>query len=217
MKILFRFTDSEAEVSSDESIDELDLSASFFNISDEESDDEQTPTMHGSSQSQENLLYSGAPAGLTEYMAHVLLFQYSVRHSLTGKALQELLHLLGVFLPRDAEIPKSVRHLKQFFLKTYKEQCPAMQKYCTFCQRLLRDDETCTCNAGCSEFVTVPIGPQLKARFQGKWVVISCILQWIVLNLLFLLFSAKEGEGLDQKLGTQLTSELANHSTQNNV
>lgn len=142
-------------------MDELDLSTSFFN------EQEHIPTE--SSQSQEKLLYSGAPAGLTEYMAHVLLFQYFVRHSLTSKALQELLNLLAVFLPNDAKIPKSVHHLKQFFLATYKEQCPTMQKYCTFCQKLLYEGEICTCDTGTSEFVTVPIGPQLKARFESKF------------------------------------------------
>lgn len=182
MKTLSCFTDPEAEVSSSESIDELDLSASFFNISDEESDDEETPIKQGSSESQEKLVYNGAQAGLTEYMAHVLLFQYSIRHSLTGKALQELLHLLSVFLPKDAKIPKSVHQLKQYFLKTHKEQCPAMQKYCTYCQCLLSEDKTCTCNAGYSEFVTVPIGPQLKARFESKWVLGDLLyFPWIAL------------------------------------
>lgn len=87
---------------------------------------------------------------------------------LTSKALQELLQLLTVFLPADARVPKSVRQLKQFFLKKYPEQCPAMQKYCKLCQRLLLESEMCACNAGHSEFVTVPVGPQLQARLESK-------------------------------------------------
>ncbi len=159
------FIDSDVEVcSSEESVDELDLSTSFFDVSGETVDE----PLPESSSVQEKLLYEEAPADLTVHMAHVLLFQYSVRHSLTSKAFQELLQLMRVFLPKDAAIPKSVRHLKQFFLKTYTEQCPTMQKYCSLCQRLI--DETCTCNAGINKFVTVPVGPQLKSRLESKCV-----------------------------------------------
>lgn len=74
--LFFCSIDSE---SSDESLDELDLSASFFVV--DESDEAHTPT--GGSTNQEKPLYYGAPEGLTESMAHMLVFQYSTRHSLT--------------------------------------------------------------------------------------------------------------------------------------
>jgi hypothetical protein len=65
--------------SSDSSFDELDLNASFF-VNDDNPISNPQPT--------EEPLYSGAPPGLTEYMAHLLVFQYSTKHSLTGKALE---------------------------------------------------------------------------------------------------------------------------------
>ena len=110
--------------SSLESFDDLDFNASFFMESDNEEDisttDTTNPKEHTDTTNpdlpRERPLYSGAPDGLTEYMAHLLLFQYSTRHSLTGRALQELLQLLIIFLPAGARIPKSVRKLKQYFL-----------------------------------------------------------------------------------------------------
>ena len=147
-------------------MDELDLSTSYFNVSDDDEEPLPVQTPTTSSTVQDKLLYKGAPADLTVHIAYVLLFQYSVRHSLTSKAFQELLQLMTVFLPKDAAIPKSVRHLKQYFVKTYPEQCPKMQKYCSFCQSLI--EKTCSCNAGVSQFVTVPVGPQLKSRLESK-------------------------------------------------
>lgn len=55
-------------------------------------------------------LYIGAPAGLTVFMSYLLLFQFSIRHSLTTKALEELLQL-STFVP-NAALPKSVYQLK---------------------------------------------------------------------------------------------------------
>ena len=40
-------------------------------------------------------------------VANLLLFQFSVRHSLTAKALEELLMLLSAMLPADAKLPKT--------------------------------------------------------------------------------------------------------------
>ena len=73
-------------------------------------------------------LYNGAPEDLTEYMAHLLLFEYSMKHSLTGKALDELLHLMSAFLPHDAKLPQSARQLKKYC--THDKQL-IMQNYCS--------------------------------------------------------------------------------------
>ena len=39
-----------------------------------------------------------------------------MRHSLTAKALEELLMLLSAMLPADAKLPKTVHQLKKIFL-----------------------------------------------------------------------------------------------------
>ena len=95
-----------------------------------------------------------------------------MRHSLTAKALQELLHLMNVFLPLDALLPKSVHELKQFFTKLFPDQQPSMQMYCSNCQRLLTSENSfCSCGVECSQFINVPIGPQLKARLESQLIV----------------------------------------------
>lgn len=145
---------------------DIDVSTSFFMSIDEgeqvgtDCDHVEEPSSFSKS------LYEGAPSGLTEYIGHLLIFQYSVRHSLTGKALDELLHLLNTFLP-DAHLPKSLRQLRKFFMEIYVEQQPITQRYCSNCHILLNEGESCPCEASCSQFVTVPIGPQLKARLEG--------------------------------------------------
>ncbi|SMN12434.1 hypothetical protein SPBRAN_884 [uncultured Candidatus Thioglobus sp.] len=143
---------------------ELDLSQSFF---DEDSGDDADDPQ---AESYSKPLYQGAPDDLTEYIAHQLLFQFSVKHSLTAKALEELLHLMAVFLPSDAALPKSVRQLKAFFLKTHSDASPVIQKYCPTCHVTMKETEKscCRCQTTYSEFVTVPIGPQLKARLESK-------------------------------------------------
>ncbi len=120
------------------------------------------------SQGFEALLYEGAPAGLTEYTAHLLLFQYSVKHSLNSQALSDLLHLMNYFLPASSKFPKTVYKLKKFFTTNFSEKLPSMQAFCGTCHRLLKEDEGCACGGRTSQFVTVPIGPQLKARLESK-------------------------------------------------
>lgn len=115
------------------------------------------------------LLYSGAQAHLTEDLSYLLLFQYAVKHSLTTKAFDELIKIIKVFLPSDAVIPKSANHLKQFFLRKFPELCPSMQDYCEDCHKLLKAGELCGCNGKICQFVTVPIGPQLKARLESMF------------------------------------------------
>ena len=146
-------------------VDDLDISTSFFAPSPEVSSPTPTPTPGGIYQQP---LYQGAPSGLTEYIGSLLLFQYSVRHSLTNKALEELLSLMTVFLPPGARVPKTVYQLKKFFLALYPEQQPHMQRFCDTCHALLGTSEACGCGGATAEFVTVPLEPQLKARLESK-------------------------------------------------
>ena len=99
---------------------------------------------------------------------NVLLFKYALRHGLTAKAIDELLYLMSVLLPKDAEIPQSVRQLKNYFVLIHSEQKPEMQDYCSNCLRLLEGGEKCDCEDKQCQFVTVPLGPQIKARLESK-------------------------------------------------
>lgn len=145
------------------------------------SDDDDMPQMTEPTPQPQKLLYEGATPGLTECMAHLLLFRYSVKNSLTARALQELLDLMTVFLPADSGLSRSITQLKNYFLSIFSEQQPEMKDYCTMCHHLLTENDKCTCNAKLAQFVTVPIGPQLKSRLEGRWIVIPGYYYWLLL------------------------------------
>lgn len=166
-----------------DSEDELDLSTSFFMYSSEDDDHDHLDRPEHCSKP----LYNGAPSDLTEYIMNVLLFQYSVKHSLTAIALNDLLHLLTVILPSDAAVPKSVQYLKQYFERIYAEQKPNSQQFCYQCHQLLKKSESCECDAGISQFITIPIGPQLKVRLESTYVSLcslGCLHDCVSVNLL---------------------------------
>lgn len=112
-------------------------------------------------------LYEGAQSGLTVTLAYLLIFQYAMRHSLTAKAMEELLQLLLAFLPSGAAIPRSVHQMKKIFNEVFPEQQPTIQQYCSNCHKL-RQDPPCPCNTGYSEFVITNLAAQLKARLQSR-------------------------------------------------
>ena len=167
-------TSSDAESFSSD-CDEDELNTSFFMSSEEDSPHpspiKETCTTDSPTGPSEQPLYPGAAKDLTVYMAYLLIFQYSVRHSLTKKALQELLQLISVLLLSASACPRSVRSLKNFFIQRFLDQKPSMQQYCSNCLKLLSSEQSCGCHASISEFVTVPLGPQLKARLEGVFLI----------------------------------------------
>lgn len=151
--------------------DEEELNTSFFMLSDEDSPFS-SPSKEASATDRrtgpyDQPLYPGAASDLTVFMAYLLIFQYSVRHSLTKKALQELLQLICVLLPTGSACPRSVHSLKNFFTEMFPDHKPSIKQYCTNCLKLLSSEQNCECNASTSDFITVPLGPQLKARLEG--------------------------------------------------
>lgn len=153
----------EMDSDSESATNDIDISTSYF--LEDDTDEESPPQM----ESESKPLYTGAPADLTESTATLLLFRYSVKHSLTEQALSDLLNLLSVFLPKDAKFPKSIHRLKKYFLKKHKEKQPLLQPYCKVCHRILKEKELCICGKGISYFITVPLGAQLKARLESKY------------------------------------------------
>ncbi len=155
---------SDEDSSFDEDEDD-DLNASFFMSLDE--DDGHRPNTPATQPSgpRTDPLYPGAI--ITVFMSHLLLFQYAMRHSLTKKALDELLRLISVMLPAGSAVPKSVHALKKSLVQMFPDQKPSMQRYCSVCNRLLSHEEQCECSGEVSQFVHVPLAPQLRARLQG--------------------------------------------------
>ena len=114
----------------------------------------------------DRVLYPVAAADLTVFATYLLIFQYSVRHSLTKRALQKLLQLLSVLLPSGSALPKSVNALKSFFVQRFPDQKPLIRNYCSNCHQLLTQTEECC--ASKHQFLTVPLGPQLEVRLEGQ-------------------------------------------------
>ena len=138
----------------------------IFESSDEEN---REPDLHAAdeqcSHPHSTPLYPGAI--ITVFMTHLLLFQYSMRHSLTKKALEELLQLISVLVPPGSPVPKSASALTQYFVQTFPDLRPSMQQYCSNCHKLLSPREVCECSSGVSQFINIPLAPQLKARLEG--------------------------------------------------
>ncbi len=113
-------------------------------------------------------------SALTVFQSYLLVFQYTVRHSLTSKAFAELLQFLAVHTPPGARIPKSVHMLKRFFLEAFPQAKSNTHLYCSVCQRSLPTmDSKCTGNGfsggSPAEFITIPLGPQIKHH--GRYVI----------------------------------------------
>ena len=89
-------------------------------------------------------------AELSILQSNLLVFQFAIRHSLTGKAFTELLQLLSVHLPKGAAVPKSVHTFKRFFVDAFPQSQAIQHVYCSCCQRpLTGKSERCLGN-GCS-------------------------------------------------------------------
>lgn len=74
----------------------------------------------------------------------VLLLEYSLRHGLLKEAFGELLCLVAVHLPPNAQVPTSVYKLKKLLLEMYPEVKSVLYQYCTFCHQILTGSEPCS-------------------------------------------------------------------------
>ena len=111
---------------------------------------------------------------LTVFESSVLVFQYSIRHGLSAKALTELLQLLSLHSPEGASLPKSVYKLKNVFTQAFPESRAVHQWYCSICQRSLASSDSICSGNGCTggppaTFITLPIGPQMKRIMEGVY------------------------------------------------
>lgn len=118
-------------------------------------------------------IYEGAD--LTVIDSYILLFQYSLRHSLTKKAFSELIQLVSVHLPHSAKSAESLYKVKGLFLKMFDDIKQEVYKFCSKCHRLLETTRTCPsgCCSGVEEFLHIPLEPQLKRKLEGKVVLLS--------------------------------------------
>lgn len=112
-------------------------------------------------------------ADITVIDSYLMLFQYSLRHSLTKKAFSELIQLVSVHLPCSSKSAESLYKLKGLFMKSYEDIKQVPCQYCSKCHRLL---ESALCPSGCSsgmeEFLHIPLQPQLKRKIEGNTLVL---------------------------------------------
>ena len=112
--------------------------------------------------------------------SYILLYEYSLRHSLTKEAFKELLQLITIHMPLNAKSAKSVYLLQSFFEKHFNDTKGECFYYCSKCHRSV--DEGALCPSGCSttigKFLYVPVEPQLKRRLEGMYRInaIICLL-----------------------------------------
>ena len=87
-------------------------------LDDEDSDNGSDSGLNASERDQYSLpLYDGSE--ITVFDSYFLVFQFAVRHSLTGTAFSELLQLIKVHLPPSSRAAKSLFILKNYFLKLF--------------------------------------------------------------------------------------------------
>lgn len=163
---------SEGESDSDVDLEELYDSFAYDDssqASSRDNDETSSYTRYGHGLD-ETTLYSGAQ--LTVFQSYLLIFQYSVRHSLSRKAFAELLQLISVHAPQGAAIPKSVYSIKRYFAKAFPDANSLQHVYCSSCQRSLTSvDSSCggsECQGGRpAMFITLPLGLQIKRKMES--------------------------------------------------
>ena len=131
-------------------------------------------------------LYEGAD--LSIFDSYFLAFQFSVRHCLTST---ELLNLLRVHVPTSAKVAKSLYRLKKYFLQLFPHAKCTTHRYCSCCFSPENEEGNCptsttagSCDGGkMEEFVSIPLGPQLKNKFEGNYVAIIIHVHRLALNV----------------------------------
>ena len=112
------------------------------------------------------MLYEGA--AVTTFQTVLLVYQFVLRHSYSTKTFTEFLQLLAVLLPKAADLPKCVYLFKKL-ASLFPEAQSRKHYYCTTCQMPVEKDGVCDCGqTNISQFITVPLQPQLKRLMEGK-------------------------------------------------
>lgn len=156
-------TSSDAELDFDESYDSMESNIEDFV---EEMDVEEDSPRH--------TFFDGSC--LTTMQAYLLIYQFVMRHSLSNRVFSELLLLLSVLLPKGTSLPRSTYLFKKFMVELFPCTKARSHYYCTSCQSPLQSALSPCANcsqADIGQFITAPLGPQIKQLIEGNYISIS--------------------------------------------
>ena len=143
----------------------------------ESSDDEDSPCAESTGEpSLSKPLYDGASLSVLD--SYLLLLQYAIRHSLNKKAFSELLLLVGAHLPSTKMI--SSYKLNKLFTDLFDDIQGRTYYCCSTCHQSLQSvSSVCSnnCESETTDFLIIPLGPQLKRRLEGECCMIITLLQ----------------------------------------
>ena len=91
-----------------------------------------------------------------------------LRFQLTNAAVEQLLKLIHILLPKPNQCLKSVYTLKHFFATVFPHVHVTRHKFCTFCRSSIDpSNDYCHGKEYVGEFVTGDLEAQLKEKFKG--------------------------------------------------
>jgi len=122
-----------------DSIDEIDHGEDEWSDTQGEFDSTMDDTAETNSDSNSQFEKSGAPlytgSEITIAQAMVLILSFSLRHSLTASAVEDLLKLLNVFLPSSNILPESLHLFRKIFHNP--SESLNVHLFCNICQTYL--------------------------------------------------------------------------------
>ncbi len=112
-------------------------------------------------------LYDGANIRVVD--SYLLLFQFSLRHSLSGVGFEDLIKLVSVHLPSTSNCTGLSTHTLEKYFAEQLNIKPQLKLYCDHCLRLFEDEGKCPsdCDHGMKRFIYVPVANQLKNKLEG--------------------------------------------------
>ena len=161
------FLSSESDLVSDPELEELYVES--LTLGDSITADTQATFSCTASQPEEekHMLYEGA--AVTTFQTILLVYQFVLRHSFSTKTFTEFLQLLAVLLPKTADLPRTVYLFKKKLASLFPEAQSTKHYYCTTCQMPVEKDGVYDCGqTNISQFITVPLQPQLRRLMEGK-------------------------------------------------
>ena len=120
-------------------------------------------------------LYSGSSLSVRD--SYLLLYTFSLRHSLSKKAFAELIRLVSAHLPASMsdKAARSLYQLRKYFMTKFCDLVASPYYYCQNCHYLFTDGHI-ICPQDCAVCVTphrfwvAPISAQLKRMLEGEQV-----------------------------------------------